>query len=71
MKIYILRHEDKIKNSTFYSSLTQLGLENSEKLSEYLINNNINFTHIYSSPYNRTIQTITPYSKKKNININL
>ena len=71
MKLYILRHEDRTQDATFFSPLTLLGLENSEKISEYLIQNKINFTQIYSSPFVRTLQTINPYCKEKNIKIKL
>jgi|UniRef100_A0A6C0EFA6 2,3-bisphosphoglycerate-dependent phosphoglycerate mutase len=69
MKIYILRHEDRTQDCSFFSPLTSLGLERSEILVENLNNCNINF--IFSSPFIRTLQTIRPFSIKKNIKINL
>jgi len=69
MKIYILRHEDRTKDCTFFSPLTKKGLENSNELIPLLEGENINV--IYSSPFIRTLQTIHPYSKKHNIKINL
>ena len=69
MKLYILRHEDRTQDATFFSPLTKQGLENSEKLIEQL--ENIGITHVYSSPYIRTLQTIYPYCKKHNIKIKL
>jgi alpha-ribazole phosphatase len=69
MKIYILRHEDRVSDCTFYSPLTKKGLDNSEKLIETLNNNNINF--IFSSPFRRTLQTIYPYSNYKKYKINI
>ena len=69
MKIFILRHEDRTMDSTFFSPLTQEGLDNSIKLIEVLTKCNIDV--IYSSPFIRTLQTILPYSKSKGIKINL
>ena len=59
MKIYILRHEDRTMDLTFFSPLTKKGLEKSLKISDELEKLNIN--SIYSSPYIRTLQTIYPY----------
>lgn len=69
MKIYILRHEDRTMDGTFFSPLTQDGLDNSIKLIETLTKCEINV--IYSSPFIRTLQTVFPYAKSKKININL
>ena len=69
MKLYLLRHEDRTIDCTFFSPLTLLGLKNSVKLKNLLVTHNIN--KIYSSPFIRTIQTIFPYSKKHKIPINL
>lgn len=69
MKIYILRHEDRTQDCSFFSPLTKIGLDNSIKLIDILKNENINV--IYSSPYIRTLQTIYPYSIKNNIKVNL
>jgi broad specificity phosphatase PhoE len=69
MKIYILRHEDRTMDGTFFSPLTQDGLDNSIKLIEIL--NKCNIDVIYSSPFIRTLQTVLPYSKSKGIKINL
>ena len=69
MKLYILRHEDRTQDATFFSPLTKDGLENSEKLIELLKELNINL--IYSSPFIRTLQTIHPYAKYKNLKINI
>lgn len=66
MKLYILRHEDRTMDLTFFSPLTKNGLENSVELIKHLEKEKIN--KIYSSPYIRTLQTINPYSKKYNIN---
>jgi broad specificity phosphatase PhoE len=69
MKIYILRHEDRTMDGTFFSPLTQEGLDNSIKLIEVL--NKCNIDIIYSSPFIRTLQTVLPYSKSKSVKINL
>ena len=62
MKIYLLRHEDRTQDATFFSPLTKQGLENSVKLIKDLEKSNINI--VYSSPFIRTLQTIHPYVKK-------
>ena len=67
MKIFILRHEDRTMDATFFSPLTLKGLENSVELIDDLDNNEIDL--IYSSPYIRTLQTIYPYSKKKKLKL--
>lgn len=69
MKIYLLRHEDRTMDLTFFSPLTEAGLENSVNLTNILEKEKINL--IYSSPYIRTLQTIYPYAKKYNIKMNL
>ena len=69
MKIYVLRHEDRTMDLTFFSPLTENGLENSVELIKYLEKEKIDC--IYASPYIRTLQTIYPYSKKNDIKIKL
>jgi len=69
MKIFILRHEDRTMDGTFFSPLTQDGLEKSIKLIEIL--NKCQIDTIYSSPFIRTLQTVLPYSKSKGVKINL
>ena len=69
MKIYILRHEDRTMDCTFFSPLTEKGLKNSIDLIDLLKENKINT--IYSSPFLRTLQTIFPYSEKYKVPINL
>jgi broad specificity phosphatase PhoE len=65
MKIYLLRHEDRpINNPGFLTELTQLGKERSNNSLKNTLNN-INFTHVYCSPFLRTIQTISPYVENK------
>ena len=69
MKIYILRHEDRGKETTIYTPLTPKGIDNSEKLIDIFKKEGIDL--IFSSPFIRTLQTVYPYSKDKNIKINL
>lgn len=69
MKIYILRHEERTIDGTFFSPLTKNGLINSLNLIPVL--EKLNITTIISSPYVRTLQTVIPYVKRKNIKINL
>jgi broad specificity phosphatase PhoE len=69
MKIYVLRHEKRYKDHTFFSELILEGKEDAIKLKETL--KELNIDEIYCSPYIRIIQTIEPYLKelKKYINI--
>jgi len=69
MKIYILRHEDRTQDCSFFSPLSEKGLENAITLIKKI--NNCNIDHIVSSPFIRTLQTVYPFSKesKKSINI--
>jgi len=69
MKLYILSHEDRNQDATFFSPLTKQGLENATKLIKEL--EKVEISHIYCSPYIRTLQTIHPYSKKHNLKIKL
>ena len=69
MKIFILRHEDRTQDASFFAPLTKNGLENSKKLIEKI--NELHITHIYSSPYIRTLQTIYPYVKSKEMKVKL
>lgn len=69
MKIYLLRHENRTQDATFFAPLTQDGLDNSIKLISELEKLQIN--DIYSSPYIRTLQTIYPYSKHSKIPIKI
>jgi len=69
MKLYILRHEDRPQDCSFFTPLTELGLKNSINLIPILEKCNINY--IISSPFIRTLETIYPYSKKHNLFINI
>jgi broad specificity phosphatase PhoE len=69
MKLYILRHEDRTHDCSFFSPLTKDGLLNANKLVKHLENCKIDI--IYSSPFIRTLQTIDPYVTKNNLKINI
>lgn len=69
MRIYILRHEDRTQDCSFFSPLTKKGLENSIELIDYLKKENI--IKVYSSPFIRTLQTVYPFVKVSNLKINL
>jgi len=69
MKIYILRHEERLHDGTFFTPLTEKGLINSNNLVSKL--EMLNITKIYTSPFIRTLQTIYPFSIKNNIKLNL
>jgi broad specificity phosphatase PhoE len=69
MKLYILRHEDRTADCSFFSPLTEEGLLNSEKLSNLL--NKLKIDIIFSSPYIRTLQTIYPFVLNNKIKVNL
>lgn len=69
MRIYILRHEDRTMDATFFSPLTKEGLNNSVKLVDVLKKESIN--KIYSSPFIRTLQTVYPYTNTTNKKVNL
>ena len=64
MRLYILRHEDRPEDCSFFTPLSEQGLINSNKLTTILEKCKINY--IISSPFIRTLQTIVPYAKKKN-----
>ena len=68
MKLYILRHEERTIDATFFAPLTEKGLHNSKILVSNL--DNLGITKIYCSPFIRTMQTIYPFSikhKKKSV----
>jgi broad specificity phosphatase PhoE len=69
MRIYILRHEDRTMDATFFSPLTKDGLNSSVKLADVLKKESIN--KIYSSPFIRTLQTVYPYTQSTNRKVNL
>lgn len=66
--IYFIRHGEKEASSTYNSiynkklGLTEKGKEQAERISAYLTGCNIK--HIYSSDYDRTLQTSAPTSNR-------
>tara|TARA_B100001094_G_C18168406_1_gene793596 strand:+ start:79 stop:627 length:549 start_codon:yes stop_codon:yes gene_type:complete len=68
MKLFLLRHQIRGPEQTFYSPLLIDGLYNSNKLKYILENLNINF--IFSSPFIRCLQTVKPYCLLCNLNVN-
>ena len=71
MKIYILRHEERPSDCSFFTPLTEQGLCNARKLILVLNEQDIKIDLILSSPFIRTLQTIYPYACNKKLNINL
>jgi len=70
MKLYLLRHEDRNMNDpTFFSPLTDKGKQNAQELKKIL--ENLNITHVYSSPFIRTLQTIEPFIQSSGAKINI
>jgi broad specificity phosphatase PhoE len=70
MRILLIRHEERnLKDPRFFTPLTEKGRVGAMKLSNYLISFNIDF--IFSSPFERAIQTILPYSINNDKKINI
>ena len=69
MTLYLLRHEKRFPIPTYFTSLTDEGLENSVQLSEEI--NRIQPDIILCSPFLRCLQTIYPYAKQYNKQINI
>lgn len=65
MKLFIMRHEKRcLDDPSFESPLTVEGINNSVKFAEYAVKNLPTFTHIYTSPFLRCLQTFEPLLKK-------
>ena len=69
MSLYLLRHEKRFPIPTFFTSLTEEGLENSIHLAKKI--HDIQPDIIISSPFLRCIQTIYPYANLYNKKINI
>ena len=69
MKIYILRHEDRTDDCSFFAPLTKLGLEKSNNLVGIIKECKIN--KIFSSPFIRTLQTIDPFVRESKMQVNI
>ena len=65
MKVILLRHEERYFDIGFFSNLTDNGIirANTSLVSDL---KKMKIDCIFSSPFIRTLQTIYPYSKKKN-----
>lgn len=62
MRVFVLRHAERSEHdATFHSPLIQDGLATAQSLAKTLASHNPRFTHIYSSPFVRCVQTIYPY----------
>lgn len=63
MKLYLIRHGETVDNvaglyaGTRDSTLTNHGVEQTERLGEFFARNNVTFTHIFSSPLSRAFKT--------------
>ncbi|NVJ59742.1 MAG: histidine phosphatase family protein [Gammaproteobacteria bacterium] len=66
--IYLVRHAEK-DNSQRNPHLTEKGNRRAQKLAQYLVNKNI--TAVFSTNYNRTLQTATPIADLINVSIQL
>jgi len=62
MKIYILRHEERPSHPGFLTELTEFG-KHKAMFSLKNTLRNISFTHVFSSPFLRVLQTIAPYAE--------
>jgi broad specificity phosphatase PhoE len=60
---YLIRHAEKVDNSA-NPDLSKIGYERSENWNK--IFEEIHFDAIYSTKYNRTLQTVAPIAKKYN-----
>jgi broad specificity phosphatase PhoE len=63
MKLYLIRHGETVDNvAGLYagsrdSTLTNHGVEQTERLGDYLARNGVRFTHIFASPLSRAYKT--------------
>ena len=60
--IYLLRHEERVKDTSFFSPLTMYGHKKAQELVPALEELNIDI--VISSPYIRTLQTVKPFKKQ-------
>ena len=65
-RIYLVRHAEKVDQSS-ESLLTELGSARAERLAELLADEPL--THIFSTPYNRTLLTARPTADSQGIAI--
>lgn len=66
---YLIRHaeKDRTDKTNRNPNLNENGLKRAKKWAEYF--KNIDIDAVYSTNYNRTIQTATPTAKSKNLEI--
>lgn len=69
MRIYILRHTERVHDASFFAPLTKNGLIQAENMVENL--ESIDINKIYCSPFIRIMQTAYPYSKKHFVKLNI
>lgn len=69
MKIILLRHEERNDDISFYSKLTDNGINNSILLINKI--KDLNIDVIFSSPFIRTLETIYFYCIKYNKKVNI
>lgn len=70
-KIYFVRHAtpDYSVHDDSIRPLTDKGMDDSKKVTEFLSDKDIH--KIYSSPYKRSVDTVSDFAKKYNLNIEL
>lgn len=69
MTLYLLRHEKRYSDPTYFTSLTDEGISNSKTLIEKI--KDIQPDIIISSPFLRCVQTIYPYAESEHKKINI
>lgn len=67
MKVYLVRHQDRVNDCSMFAPLSEFGILRSIKLSKLLKKLRIN--QIYASPFIRTLSTVQPFAIKYNIPI--
>lgn len=67
-KLILIRHS-QAKGKHRDSPLTNHGVNQAYRLAEYFDDQNFQIDRIISSPYMRAVETIMPYSREKNIQI--
>jgi broad specificity phosphatase PhoE len=66
VRLFVLRHEKRSpSDATFEASLTEKGTQNAQTLALKLADHVPSFTHIYSSPFLRCLQTIAPFCRRQ------
>ena len=66
---YLIRHaeKDRSNSSNRNPDLSEIGVERAKKWSEVM--SHIDFDAVYSTKYNRTMQTATPTAERNNLDI--